>query len=150
MNQLKENITNKVNRSNITTILLFIAIGVITYMLVFNNNNEVSRKDRKQTEEKIKELEKRNNELNKELINSYKNIEQYQEKERQWDITDSIRKAELDNAKKETERLERDKIKAQQEREKAQKELEKYKNNPVTPNDLLFLIEDTKKRINEK
>ena len=131
---------------NIQTWLLVAAIGVITYLLIFQKNpdpNAGLEAEKKALQEQVKQLEEQEKEYQK-------NIDNLKLKDAEWARKDSLNDIELKNAEKRTAEERAKRMEAQKEREIAQKKLEEFRKNPGKIDDPMELIKDTKKRINTK
>jgi flagellar biosynthesis GTPase FlhF len=136
----------EINRNNIQLFLIIGLIGVVTYLIIFDKDD--GKELRKQSEQRVEELENEINEIRRNQQIAMDSIYYYQQKQKEWDRTDSLRRIELENIEKEKNRYLAEKNKAEQEREEALQKLEDFKENPPKIDDPIFLIKDTKNRLN--
>lgn len=130
---------------NFTQILLIAAMAVIGYLIVFDKDPNPNA----ELEIKAEILQNELDSLDKVLLKEKRNAEKLGEKNRKWEVKDSLLSIELEDIKKENIIIRNKFNNASAERKKAEKMLNEFKKNGYRIDDPVKLIKDTKKRIGE-
>jgi chromosome segregation ATPase len=135
----------KLNRNNIQLGLIILLIGYLVISNIFKEDVDPISDNKI----RIEQLEKERDQIREDRKKLEIELKEFELKEQEWDKTDSLRKIELSNAKKETDRYFKNMKLAEKDRNKAIEKLEEFKNNPTVLKDPIQLITDTKNKINK-
>ena len=128
----------------LTQILLFIAVIVILYLIVFDKDPKLNI----ELENKAKILEKEIKTLDSTLYLMKNDIKKYKEINEKLERKDSLSSVEINKIKKKNNIIQNKLNNATKERERAEKRLIEFKENNDQISDPAILIIDTKQKIN--